>query len=242
MNGNSLSPDELNREIRQILDRGLIQPKSLRQHLLGLHRALGFRYLFFDTGITWVIAALTVLLMVLFCPPPGHNHLYAVLFLVSPICFLIIMLLTETIEKVSGLYELKMTLTYTVRQLAVLRILYFSFIGMLFSVLTSLYFSHSLQIAGTFLKLLSLSLSALFLCGFVTVFVMRHFHSTWSHLGALLYWFLFGLMPYVCFSTRWNAFLEQLPLTITAVAALGSMIMMLIEVRKNLILHTSEVM
>lgn len=243
MNGPApdLSPDELEREIRHILDRGLIRPKGFWQYLVELHRTLGIRYLFFGTGSTGIITALTLLALLLYLPLPGPDHLYAVLFLLSPVSFLMLMLLTETTEKVNGVYELKMTLTYTVRQLAVIRILYFSLIGCLFSAYASVYLGHALQIMDMVLKLLALSLSALFLCAFVCVYAMRHFHSRWSHFAALGFWFLAGLLPYAGFNTHWNAFLKQMPLALTVVVALGAVVLLLIEVKKTLILHTSEV-
>lgn len=243
MNGPNpdLSPDELDREIRQILDRGLIRPKGFWQHLVEVHRTLGLRYLFYGTGSTGIITALTLLVIFLYLPLPGPDHLYAVFFLLSPISFLMLMLLTETNEKVNGVYELKMTLTYTVRQLAVIRILYFSLIGCLFSASASVYLGHSLQIMGMFLKLFSLSLSALFLCAFVCAYAMRHFRSRWSPFAALGFWFLAGLLPYVGFDIHWNALLEQVPLALTVVVAIGAMVLLLIEVKKTLILYTSEV-
>lgn len=236
-----LSPDELDREIRQILDRGLIRPKGFWKYLVELHRALGMRYLFYGTGSTWVITALTLLVLVLFLPLPGPEHLYAVSFLLSPVCFLLIMLLTETMEKVNGVYELKMTLTYTVRQLAVVRILHFSLIGCLFSVFTSLYFGHAVPMLDTYLKLFSLSLTALFLCALVCAYAIRRSRSAWSPFAALGFWFVAALLPYVSFTLQWNAFLEQMPLALTVAVATGAMILLLLEIKKNLTLLTSEV-
>lgn len=241
MNGYKLSSEELDREIKQILERGLTKPKNLWQYLIELHRALGLRYLFFKTSSTWVMTILLTLLLLMLWPTWSEDYLYAALFAVSPICFLIIVLLTEAIEKLSGLYELKMTLTYTVRQLVVVRILYFSFIGSMFSIIMSFYFSHYLITMEEFPKLLSLSLSALFLCAFVSAFTMRHFHSYWSQICSLVYWFLFGLLPYVWFGTQWNAFLKQLPLALTVVIAILVLMLLLHEIKKNLILYTSEV-
>jgi hypothetical protein len=174
MNIIELSQNEKDRAIEAILSRGLSKPKSLWGHLWEIYRALGLRYIFLDTAQAIIMTVFAAIVFIGLYPLWPEQHIYAALFAAAPVFFIFVVLFTETIERLSGLYELKMTCKYTVRQIAAFRVLCFSLVGVVFCTLTSLYFSR-LQLAYDFFRAFSISLCALFLCAFLTISVLRRF-------------------------------------------------------------------
>ena len=230
---NTIEPTlcEKEKAIGEILEKGLSRPKSLWVHLGEIYRALGLRYIFFDmvTPII-IIAAAAVCLLVLY-PTGQGRHIYAMLFLAAPIFFISIVLLTEAMEQAGGMYELKMTCKYTIEQITAFRVLCFSWMGTVFCAPASLYFSR-LSVAHDFFRAFSLSLCALFLCAFLTISAMRYFRRKWVHFSIMPLWAAVSLLPVWVLGGRWEAFLSQMPVAVTAMTAAIACALFLMEIKK----------
>lgn len=240
MNMNKPSPAEKERAIEFILSKGLVQPKSLWHHLYEMYRNLGFKHLFLNT---WYPVILSIVLMVGFlylCPLSPEKFKYTVLFAAAPVFFIFVVLLTEIIEwQDSGLYELKMTCKYTIQQIAAFRVLCFSLMGTMLSTLTVLFSKYS--DATDLFRSLSLSLSALFLCSYLSIWIMRSFTSRWNHFTPLLIWIVMTLCPLWILKERWELFLSQIPLAITLFVALILFALFMMELKKLIKIQTREV-
>lgn len=227
-------------EIKNILSRGLSKPKSLWGYLDDLCRALGFRYIFFDMAHAMIMTAAAAAGFIIMYPGMPERHIHAALFSAAPIFFIFIVLLTETAEKVNGLYELKMTCKYTVQQIAGFRVLCFSLMGAVFCTVASLYFSR-LSAGYDFLSTFSLSLCALFLCTFLTIFIVRRSGGKWNHLFAMLLWMAISLLPPRLLGERWELFLTQIPVAVTASVAVAACALFLMEIKKLMKIRKREV-
>lgn len=234
------SPNEKDREIAQILAKGLSKPKSLWRYLWGLYRALGFRYIFLDTSKAIMMAMAATILFIMLYPLSPEQHIYAALFAVAPIFFIFVVLFAETIERVNGMYELKMTCKYTVQQIAAFRVLCFSLPGVMFCGLTSVYFGRY-SVAYDFFRAFSLSLSALFLCAFLSLLIMRRFNWKWNHVFTALIWVAIGFLPVRIFGQRWEWFLSEIPVAITVFVTMIACSLFLIELKHLLNIRTREV-
>lgn len=240
MNIIELSQNEKDNAIEDILLKGLSKPKSLWRYLCDIYRALGFRYIFLDMGYAMIMTVAATIGFLILYPLTPKQHIHATLFAVAPVFFIFIVLFTETIEKVSGLYELKMTCKYTVHQITTFRVLCFSLIGAMFCTLTSIYFNRS-SIVYDFFRLLSLSLCALFLCAFLTTFVIRRFNWKWNHLSVLVFWIAIALLPAWIIDEQWELFLSQIPVTLSVLGAVIACILFLLETRKLMNIREREV-
>jgi len=216
-----LTPRERDAAIERILSAGLQPRRRMRAQMRELYQVLGLRFLFWDTAQALVVSVVTGALVVcgqlLF--PGEYQH--AFLFGFSPFFFALTVFLTETVERAEGLYGLKMTCRYTIREVTAFRILCFALTGTVFTVVLTVV---SAQAARDLLALIPLSFAALFLCAFVSLYLVRRFSRTWVYAGAGVLWLAVGVVPVLVLGARWDAFLAGLPLGLTigvAVCAAG---------------------
>ena len=164
------------------MSQGLTKPKSLWRHFTDMYRALGFRHLFLNTAQPIIISVALMIGFIALFPLPYDQYKYTVLFAAAPVFFIFAVLLTETAERMSKLYELKMTCKYTIRQIAAFRVLCFSLMGTVLCTLANLFIRFSDM--NSFFRALSLSLCALFLFSFLGISVMRLFPFEMDALGS----------------------------------------------------------
>lgn len=231
---------EKDKAIEDILFKGLSKPKSLWGYLSDIHRALGLRYIFFDMAFPIVMTVFATIGFIVLYPLTLEQHIYTTLFAIAPIFFIFIVLFTETIEQINGMYELKMTCKYTIQQIAAFRVLCFSLLGTVFCTFISLYFNQ-LSVAYSFFKTFSLSLCALFLCAFLTIFIMRHFNWKLINFIAMLFWIMIGFIPIWILGEQWELFLSQIPVAITMFVAVIACTLFLMEIKKLTNTHKREV-
>ena len=120
------SDEEKERAVEYILYKGLKKPKSLWQELYDMYRALGLRYVFYDAASSMGIAVFVMIGFYMISLMSSEQYTNASMFAAAPVFFIFVLILTETAERMSVLYELKMTCKYTIRQIAAFRILCFS--------------------------------------------------------------------------------------------------------------------
>lgn len=240
MNRIEPSPTEKDKAIQAILSKGLTKSKSLWEHLWEIYRALGIRYIFFDTSKAIVISVASMPILIMLYPFSPEQYIYSTLFAVAPVFFIFIVLLAETIERVNGLYELKMTCKYTVQQIAAFRVLCFSLLGAAGCILISLYFSR-LSVTYDFVRAFSLSLCDLFLCAFLSLFMMRRFNGKWTHFFAMLLWMATGFLPLRFFGQPWELFLSRIPVALTVFVAVIASFLFLMELKRWLNIRKREV-
>ena len=227
----NITPEERAGAIEAILDKGLTCPMPTHVFLKDMYRNLGLRIIFREAtpGLlcTIIFVALFTMLLIL---QLGHTFdAYAFVFLLSPAVFIGLTVSTEIIERTSGLFDIKMTCKYSIRQISALRLLIFSLIGTVSTVAGCLIIYHWLTIspnapdltgAINFINLLSLALSSLFLCSLLIIHVMRRWRRGW-YLGALI-WAALSLIPMMFFEQTWNRLLTNLSpivaLSVTVVA------------------------
>jgi hypothetical protein len=235
MNIQMPDPIEKNAAIESILSYGLIRPKSLWGQLAELYRSLGLRAIFWDTGQSVVIAICISICFGLMLYFMRTRYIYASLFVLSPMLFLLSTLTTEIIERAGGLHELKMTCKYTPQQVAAFRMLCFSGLGVVSCVLMTASIPHKPM---EFLRLLSLSLSALFLYALLITGILQRLRGRNMFVAAA--WAVTGLLPPLIWGQAWDTFLSRLPMFITAGIAILSAVLYLMELKKFILTTKME--
>ena len=212
---------ELDNAIDSIVTAGLVQPQSLWSYLAELRRCLGLKIIFMDAAQAVILTATAICGVLLAFPIIASERVYTALFALSPMLFSMFVLFTETIEQYNGLYELKMTCKYTIRQIAAFRTLCFSLAGMVFCTFLSAFCNWYMGI-GDLLRLMSISLGALFLCASMTMFLMRRFRDRRVFAVATGAWLMLNCLLMVLFGAIWERMITEMPTAITVVAALIS--------------------
>ena len=145
--------------ISQILSEGLEQPEGVGEFVKRMYQNIGLTYLFYDLYQVISISTLVVIGVIVFSTMNMINATYSTIFLLSPFSFVIVISLTEWLERSNPLYELKMTFKYTLKDLIAFRTLSYSLISAVISVILSLGVADLVDS----LRSISIAFSALFL-------------------------------------------------------------------------------
>ena len=233
----NITPEERNKAIDAILTEGLTQPASTWSFLWSMYNDLGLRVIFWESApalaasaaIAFAYVVLGILPLTLASEMINVTwNSYSALFMFSPALFIGLTVCTEAGERFSGLYELKMTCRYTIRQITAFRLLCFSLCGTVFTVIGSAFLS-SVPETGYFLQLFSLALCSLFLCSLLLMFAMRRWRGGWVWGAAI--WTIIGLLPVAILGQAWERLLMQMPPALTLGAAAIAFLLFLREIK-----------
>lgn len=225
-----------NASIEYILSQGLVKPQTARERIAEMLRAIGFRFIFWDTGYSLFFTAVTlIVVLVLFSFAPD-DYRYSASITVAPLFFLLITMFAETSERACGLYELKQTCRYTIQQVTALRVICYSVVGFVFTVVIAIISTDS---GYEFFSLFPLCLSALFLCAILSISFMRFLHGKWVNAVFSAVWvFVNTVIPFLL-GEKWEMILREMPIAFSVVLAiLGGAVLayqvskMLSEVKK----------
>jgi len=231
-----MNDKEKNASIDYILSQGLVKPQSAWALITEMVRRVGLRYIFWDTGYSLFFAAVTIaVVLVIFAFSP-NEYRYSASVAVAPLLFLLTMMFVEITERASGLYELKQTCRYTIRQITALRMVCYSTAGAVFTAIIAKLGAKS---AYEFLSLFPLCLSALFMCAALSLSLMRFFRGKWVSAAYSAVWVFMSIVLPFTFNEKWETALSGIPIALSAaVAAVGAALLvyqisrMLSEVEK----------
>jgi hypothetical protein len=190
---------------------------------------LGFRFIFWDAAYSICLAALSAACMfiLLFFIPGEYSYSASVA--LSPMLSMLITFFTETAERTDGLYELKHTCRYTIRQITALRTLCFSAVGVVF---TSLVTALAANSAGEFFRLLLLSLSMLFICAFIQLSALRSRRGKRLLAAVSIAWALVNAALPLRTNGHWESFLRGCPAAIAAAVMILSLAAFCVQFKK----------
>lgn len=225
-----------NASIEYILSQGLVKPQTARERIAEMLRTIGFRFIFWDTGYSLFFTAVTLaVVLVLFSFAPD-DYRYSASIAVAPLFFLLITMFAETSERVCGLYELKQTCRYTIQQVTALRVVCYSVVGFVFTVVITIISTDS---GYEFFSLFPLCLSALFLCAILSISFTRFLHGKWVYAVFSAVWVFVNIVIPFLLGEKWEMILREMPIAFSVVIAiLGGAVLayqvskMLSEVKK----------
>jgi hypothetical protein len=231
-----MNEQEKNRSIEYILSQGLVKPQTARTRITEMVRTMGVRYIFWDTGYSLFFAGITIafavfLFAVVIQNDTNYNYSYSAAVAVAPLLFLLITAFAETSERACGLYELKQTCRYTVRQITALRIICYSIAGALFTAVISL---TAAKDAYQFLSLFTLCLSALFICAAISLAAMRYLRNKWFNAVYSFLWVFANIALTFSLNKNWETALSGVPLLISLILAVFGGMLLVYQISKML--------
>lgn len=171
------SEEEKNKSISFILDKGLSQKKNNHIKIPELMGKIGIRNLFWGTWDCIFLALIggITLATVFILPSVMYKQILPIgLFLLSPAIYGLLHFLTIWKEKQIGLYEIKMTCRYSLKELTAVRMAFFGGASALSDVLFVLILKRQPDVFLSFFQMIGVSLSALFLYGTATLLSLSH--------------------------------------------------------------------
>lgn len=178
-----LSEEEKKQSINFILDKGVPSKKHLQIKIPELIGEIGLRNLFWGTWDCIFLALLGgITIGTLFVIPSAmYKQLLPIgLLLISPAIYGLLHFLTMWKEQQIGLYEIKMTCHYSLKELTALRMAFFGGASAFLDVFFMLCLQQQAEIFFSFFQMLGISLSALFLYGTATLFTFSHAKSRYQ--------------------------------------------------------------
>lgn len=174
------SEEEKLRSIRYILDKAIPKEEHFRIRIFSLISKVGIRNLFFGTWNCVFLALLGGITFVLLIVLPSavyRSFIPVCLLQASPVLYALLYFLTMWKERQAGLYEIKMTCYYTIRELIALRMVFFGGISAFADIIFMFVIRHiikryHIEIVLSLFQMLGISLSALFLYGAATLFIL----------------------------------------------------------------------
>ena len=204
--------------IETILAQGLVTPQTARARIAEMTRALGFRCIFWDTGYSLFFAAVTILAVLALFIFSSEDYRYSGAVAVAPLLYLLITAFAETSERACGLYELKQTCRYTIRQITALRVGCYSVVGAAFTAIVSVIGAESFY---EFAALFPLCLSALFVCAALSLTAIRWLKGRWVLAAFSAAWLIVSVALPFSRNELWEAFLSRVPIAVSAAVALA---------------------
>ena len=231
-----MNENEKDASIEFILAQGLVKPQTVRARISEMIRALGFRYIFWDTGYGLIFAAVTIFAALALFTTVPEDFRYSSAVAAAPLLYLLIMVFAETSERVCGLYDIKQTCRYTIRQITALRVICYSAAGAAFTAVIAALGAESIyELAAMF----PLCLSALFACAALSLAAIRFLRGNWALAAFSAGWLFISVALPFSQNELWESFLGGVPATLsTIVAAIGAALFiyqvskMLSEVKK----------
>lgn len=171
-------PDEdtIRNQINQIVSTSVKSKESFFTYLKSMYQQVGIKHLFSDRSeLTFIlITAITLLILFFIRPDPSTaqmDDLYAFIFLISPVLFIVLSIYTYTNKIMNATYEVEMVCKYNVFQIIAFRMLVFSVITILVNSLT-IFFIVRVYDYIQFFRAFMISTSGLFIFSIVFLYIL----------------------------------------------------------------------
>lgn len=232
--------DEKENSIAFILNEVNLRPVTFREFLRSYFQEVGFRYLFWGMGdILFIVGLLLIGVGILYFPDLHHllendhrDEIYFTVFMASPLCYALLYFLGIWKERLLGTFELKMTLSVSLKELLILRMLAFSGISLIVSVGSNLLIWQLLGQELSLMRLFSLSFSSLFLFANIQLLLEYKIPMRCGHWMTPIIWGAVGVLL-VWKQDRIAQFLLYVPVSIVIVIVFGLLLLFIYLLRHN---------
>lgn len=219
-----------NDSIEFILAHGLQKPKSSWKKIIEIVRTIGYRNIFWDTAYGFFITIITLAIAFIIFISLPEKFLFTSATTTAPIIFLIILLFVEMSERINGLYELKQTCHFTITQITALRIIAYSLVGFMLTILMVVFSTGN---GDEFLLLFSLCLFVLSICATLSLSLIRLFQGKWIFVMFSGAWIALSvIIPFLLGVEKWENLLREIPITIAFILAVLGCLLLIYRLNK----------
>ena len=213
-------PDEdvIQNQIEQIVISGAKQKQTFLAYLNSMVKQVGIRHLFSDRlELGFILfSALALLSSFLVVQGPVQTeHLYAYIFLASPILFLAFAIHTYINKTQNGTYEVEMACKYNVYQVIAFRMLAFSIVSIVVNTI-AIAFIAMIYDDIQFIRTLMISITALFIFSILFLYALMKRHSAIIVATTIAGWILGNLLLRMTDNKLYGDLLLQLPIPVYA--------------------------
>ncbi|MFJ8101388.1 hypothetical protein [Lysinibacillus sp. NPDC096212] len=216
--------EEIEQQVASIIKQGLPVKQTFIHLLLDLKRQIGWKYVFLSYGEALFSGLITLMIF-------GYIWLIAddiatesfmlngMFFMLSPLVFLSLTAYAYYQKRSNNTFELEMTMKYTVFQLLVCRMLFFSGIAILVNMSFILILSFKVEI--DIFRLLLLSLTGLFLFSTGLLLSLYNGQVFNRSLVFIIAWILGNTLLLLTVGQQYARILDNLPIAVYSVLLIG---------------------
>ena len=211
------SEQEIERQVKMIVNKGLPEKKSFLHEITALYGQFGWWHLLPNRN-EWLFTFIMMSSSFLFIWLTAINEslrsptYFVLLFTLSPFIFASLSIFSIYEKKENQTYEVEMTTKYTVFQLIGLRMLLYSGLAILCNTSISLWLSHALNIE--FFRIWLLSLTGLFIFATGLLMAMKSGQVISKLIWYVVGWVCVNSLLYIFADMHYVQFIVQLPVVI----------------------------
>lgn len=189
---------EIKNEIDFIINSSLKPKVNFFSYIKYMFKEIGFKYIFFNPIEIILALGVTILYIVLVRSSLdtsyifSKNILYSIVFMVSPIFYILINLFSLIKIKENNMYEIEMVCKYNTSQLVSLRMLVFSFISIMFNVIIVIGLYRYIDV----FRGVMISLTSLLLFSVISLYIFFSIKSIVSLYIPCILWIILNLLVF----------------------------------------------
>lgn len=231
-------PDEgmIEKEIQQIVALGVKRKESFFQFIKSMIQQVGMRHLISDRSELHFILIIAMTSLSIFVIQPNLSvgsaqNLYAYIFLISPLFFLVFSIYTYVTKIKSATYEVEMACKYNVYQILGFRMLAFSVLTILVNTGTIVAFMMLYENVQ-FMRAFMISTTGLFLFSVLFLYVLTKRGSTFTAAFVVVGWLVTNLLLKGMNEAWYSEILFNMPLFVYALVLVGSLFVYVHNLKK----------
>ena len=223
-------------QIDKIVSTGVKQKQNFLSYLKSMMQQVGLRHIFSDRlEITFITLLVTIMIgLIAFLPYHIEIHdVYGYIFLLSPILFLVLSILTYVRKTQNHTYDVEMACKYNVYQIIAFRMLTFSVFSIVLNTVAVAIIAIRYE-EIQFMRAFLLSTSALFLFSILLLFALMKRRTTVIFVGIVIGWTIGNLVLQSANVQIYSELIMKTPIVVNAVVVLV-IVFMYVQYLKKLI-------
>lgn len=201
-NTDKLSTTEKDLAIRKIVQQGVVTPWDRLRKIFNMNSVCSLQILFFGVGDCLFLSILIAACLWMFIIQLDSRIIVCMIFGISPFAYIALYALTSWKEHILYLYEMRMTCKYTIKQITIVRMIYFSAINMILNVLILACFSQFFNAHIELWKVIGLSFTSVFLYGSIMLLVQLKKNTFWASIVTPVFWIAFNAAIVLFYGAR----------------------------------------
>lgn len=230
--------DEKDAAIRHIVNEGMKRTGVIEQ-LADIYRALGLQCIFWDTTDCFALAAISFVCAVAVTMHSTTEYAAAVLFAVSPLFYVILTISVQWKERMSGLYDLKMTCKYTIPKITAFRMICFITSGIPACGVLAAIFTYK-SYTNDYVRMLLISICSMFICAVIMMTAIIKLRRSQLYLTVPVIWGLTNIALEMIYKEKWNDFLMNLSTIFVIIITIVFAALYIAQIKKLIFNNNTE--
>lgn len=215
---------EIKKQVNLILDKGLENKKSFYLYMKEMYKNIGFKNLFHDSselifiGVLFISIVVSRIISIRSDYMISKEKIYMLIFIISPLYYLLTNVFSLINVNENNTYDIEMICKYNLYQVAALRMLVFSVI----SILSSMVFVLGLYNQINLLRGIMISITSIFLFSALFLYSITKIKYYAARYIVIVGWIIGNGALLRLSSNQYFEFLQSLPLVVYALVTIIS--------------------